>query len=114
MRMINGRPRRSGFALISVLFASLLLGLGNFSVAFAAQSFASPDFQNVWNRTDKQVANGSLSRTFLWGPEPNTAALQEDYAEAPGGKRLVQYFDKSRMEITKPDGDKSSPYYVTN
>ena len=25
-----------------------------------------------------------------------------------------QYFDKSRMEITFPDGDRSSPFYVTN
>ena len=27
---------------------------------------------------------------------------------------LVQYFDKSRMEINNPNGDKSSPFYVTN
>lgn len=114
MRISTGKPRRSGLALVSVLLASLLLGMANLGAVLAAQSFASPDFENVWNRTDKQVANGSLSRTFLWGPEPFTAGVQEDYAEAPGGKRLVQYFDKSRMEITKPDGDKSSPYYVTN
>src|SRR5690606_19891001 len=31
-----------------------------------------------------------------------------------GGTREVQYFDKSRMEITNPGGDPSSPWYVTN
>jgi hypothetical protein len=28
--------------------------------------------------------------------------MQEAYAQAPGGQRLVQYFDKSRMEINNP------------
>jgi Tol biopolymer transport system component len=79
-----------------------------------AEDFAAPDFRFNWTRTDKLVADGSLSRTFVWGPAPNTGGIWEDYAEAPGGKRLVQYFDKSRMEITNPNGDKLSPYYVTN
>jgi hypothetical protein len=40
--------------------------------------------------------------------------LQEEYAEGVGGKHLVQYFDKSRMEINNPNGDKKNPFYVTN
>ena len=28
----------------------------------------------------------------------------ESYVEAPGGQRLVQYFDKGRMELTDPTG----------
>ena len=36
------------------------------------------------------------------------------YKNAPGGQRLVQYFDKSRMEINNPGGDQNSPFYVTN
>jgi hypothetical protein len=40
--------------------------------------------------------------------------LQEDYAEGPGGKHLVQYFDKSRMEINDPNADKNNPFFVTN
>jgi hypothetical protein len=82
--------------------------------ASAAQSFADPYFQQLWNRTDKLVNDGRTSRSFLWGPSPNSAGVMEDYLDAPGGKRLVQYFDKSRMEITNPNGDKSSAYYVTN
>jgi hypothetical protein len=40
--------------------------------------------------------------------------MPESYAESPDGQRLVQYFDKTRMEITHPDGDASSIWYVTN
>jgi hypothetical protein len=42
------------------------------------------------------------------------SALQEDYAEGQGGKRVVQYFDKSRMEINNPQADPNSPFFVTN
>ena len=80
-----------------------------------APAFADPAFQKLWNRTDQQVASGAASRTFLWGPAPNTQGIVEDYQESPnGGKRLVQYFDKSRMEITYPGGDQTSQYYVSN
>ena len=40
--------------------------------------------------------------------------MQEAYAEGAGGKHLVQYFDKSRMEINDPKADKNNPFYVTN
>jgi hypothetical protein len=50
----------------------------------------------------------------MWGPGPNTPALSETYQESPDHQRLVQYFDKTRMEITHPDGDASSIWYVTN
>jgi hypothetical protein len=75
--------------------------------------FADPAFQAVWARTDALVANGTVGRSWYWGPGPGETTL-EPYAEAPAGKRLVQYFDKSRMEINNPGGDKSSPFYVTN
>lgn len=44
---------------------------------------------------------------------PPTAG-QEPYSEAPTVSRLVQYYDKTRMEITNPTADRSSPWYVTN
>jgi hypothetical protein len=50
----------------------------------------------------------------MWGPYAFTGGLNEPYAESPGGQRVVQYFDKSRMEITDPNGDQNSPWYVTN
>jgi hypothetical protein len=79
-----------------------------------AQPFANAAFQRTWERTDKLVASGSVQRSWYWGPAANTGALQEDYAEGAGGKRVVQYFDKSRMEINNPNADPNSNFYVTN
>ena len=51
----------------------------------------------------------------MWGPSAAaTPSLLEPYVESPNGQRTVQYFDKTRMEITHPDGDRSSIWYVTN
>ncbi len=75
----------------------------------------SPAFARTWQRTDAPVADGTVSRTWIWGPGPNTDLLSEPYVESPGGNRLVQYYDKSRMEITTdPAVPTSSPWYVVN
>ncbi len=66
----------------------------------SAQGFADPAFQQLWAQSDANVAG----RSYLWGPAPFTAGLTEEYKEASGGKRLVQYFDKARMELSTPGG----------
>ncbi|MGA7672382.1 MAG: alkaline phosphatase family protein [Nitrolancea sp.] len=83
-------------------------------VPAAAESIADPSFQKTWAYTDQPVVSGQAHRTWMWGPTANTPALWEPYFESPGGQREVQYFDKTRMEITHPDGDQSSIWYVTN
>src|SRR3954467_14302243 len=83
-------------------------------LAAAPPAFARSAFESTWRRTDAPVASGSVRRTWFWGPGPNTGGLTEDYAQGTRGKRLVQYFDKSRMEINNPGGDPASPWYVTN
>lgn len=86
-------------------------------VAAQTSSAAPPGnahFQRTWERTDKPVADQSVSRTWMWGPEANSPLILEEYEESPGGQRVVQYFDKSRMEITNPGGDPSVIWYVTN
>jgi hypothetical protein len=51
----------------------------------------------------------------MWGPDGFSGPMLEAMLESPGGARLVQYFDKSRMEITtSPDVDPASAWYVTN
>ncbi len=77
-----------------------------------ADGFADTAFNSVWERTDKVVASNNVARTWLWGPDPGRS-LYEEYGGS-GSQRLVQYFDKSRMEITNPSGDRSSEWYVTN
>jgi len=85
--------------------ALLLLAIIWLQVAISeraqAADFANPAFQKVWAQTDQAVKQQQASRTWFWGPEPGTSR-QEAYAEAPGGLRQVQYFDKARMEINSP------------
>lgn len=77
--------------------------------------FAHEAFRRVWERTDLPVQNGIVSRSWYWSDgKPFTAGMMEPYEEGPGGERLVQYFDKSRMEITDPSADQDSIWYVTN
>lgn len=70
-------------------------------------------WDRVWNREDLPVISSKVSRTWTWGPAP-FATEQELFDQAPGGRRAVRYYDKSRMEVTDPGGDQSSPWYVTN
>ena len=104
--------------LMSVVGAALTLaaavaGLSQGSGAAAqgslqSGSFADPAFQRVWTRTDQLVAQGQAGRSWFWGPQPRTAHAGA-VAGAPGGQRLVQYFDKSRMEINDPNARPEQP-----
>ncbi len=94
---------------VVVLIAMLMPAL-----AVSAQISDEPAFNRTWERTDQPVASGQVNRTWMWGPSPNSPLLLEYYADSPDSERLVQYFDKSRMEINNPDGDPNSIWYVTN
>ena len=85
-----------------------LLAVGGVSAAPPANAA----FERTWARTDKPVADLAVSRTWMWGPEANTDGMIEPYAEAPGGIRTVQYFDKSRMEDNAYRA--GAPWDVTN
>jgi hypothetical protein len=62
----------------------------------AASGFANPAFQSQWQQGEAITPN-------FWGPLALAHDGQnEPYVEAPGGQRLVQYFDKARMELTNP------------
>lgn len=70
-------------------------------------------FSRVWNRADQPINAGKISRTWLWGPKA-LLRTTERYAEAPGTERMVEYYDKARMEITNPKASQSSAWFVTN
>ena len=76
--------------------------------------FADPAYRMLWNRSDGEVADGTASRSWLWGSSVPSGARLEPYAEASGGERLVQYFDKGRMEINDPSVNPTNPWYVTS
>jgi hypothetical protein len=96
---------------LGVVAALVLLST---AVVARAEAPGNGPFRRTWARTDRPVAELRASRTWMWGPQANSVLLYEDYAESPDGRRVVQYYDKSRMEITDPDGDQSVPWYVTN
>lgn len=109
------RPRNAALLMVPVFALGLLVIL--FVVAQTSQAdstpFSDPAFQQIWERSDKAVANGTSQRPWLWGPQPFDARL-EPYTQAPNGERQVLYFDKARMEITNPMADRANLYYVTN
>jgi hypothetical protein len=103
----------------AILVTMLPAGLPR-STSFAAQ--APPDvppdttaFKAVWDRTDSLVATSRVKRSWFWGPQEYWTT-RELYVDDPTGteSRLVQYWDKARMEINNPNGNKSDPFYVTN
>jgi hypothetical protein len=97
----------------SVFGTSDTVTIHTHEVGVAWLSPPHPGFSQVWEKADAPVADRWARRSWLWGPEPIFAG-QEAYSAAPDGKRLVQYYDKSRMEINNPGVDPNDPYYVTN
>ncbi len=91
-----------------LLFALLIPTLAS------AQDFSQPAFRTVWARTDYPVQQGRGSHSWIWGPGPFTAQINEWYVEGPGQSRPVQYFDKGRMEINDPNGDPNNLWFVTS
>ena len=66
-----------------------------------------------WRRYDQPILAGVIQRTWTWGPNGTSCLGLEPYASSPNGVRAVQYFDKARLEVTFPDGDPESIWYVT-
>ena len=128
-RMKEGMNKvRSKIASLSAL-AVLTLSLSPFAYASPTQAstqapstalpasmpFADSAFENVWTRNDSPVASKTIARSWTWGPAPLASGL-ESYTDAPDGSsmRLVQYFDKSRMEINNPKLAPEDKWFVTN
>lgn len=102
-----------GATIVALVVA--LVGATLLPATASAEPFANEAFQSTWERTDQPVSDLSVSRTWVWGPEAFTIGLLEPYDEAPNGQRQVQYFDKTRMEITTDlSVEQDSVWYVTN
>jgi len=99
---------------LPAMFAGILVSQAAPTEQTQSFGFAHPAFQRVWERTDLPVAAHQANRSWYWGPAPNTPGLIEANRESPGGFRLVQYFDKSRMELNNPNANPNDPFYVTN
>lgn len=109
------RLARAAVALLIVILAArsgTLVEPVRANVPAVPTGFAQPEFASVWQRTDGPVANGQVARSWTWGPAPG-ASLSEPFAQASGGKRTVQYYDKARMEVNDAATPANSPWRVT-
>ena len=98
---------------LGVIAALVVLPLAGMQMSRAQPAYAHEAFQEARDELDLPIDGGQVSRTWFWGPEPITEGIYEPYAESPGGERLVQYIDKARFELTNPNGDPKSPWFVT-
>jgi hypothetical protein len=111
---LSGKETSMFWRIGMILALALLVGPATLGPAWSqAAPFADPAFRRLWERADGPVADGRVVRSWLWGDAP-FAGGYEAYADAPGGRRLVQYFDKARMEINNPAADPNGTFYVTN
>ncbi len=97
----KGSPMNYRTLLALLALCALLLPIPARSAPWSPDhtSFAHPAFLAQWARTDAAQVLGQ--RGWLWGPQP-WLDYYEFYRQAPNGLRLVQYFDKGRMELTDP------------
>jgi hypothetical protein len=115
--MASGYRRR----ILSVFMGCLVIGASLLPAVVSASDdswlsydeFGNQAFARTYNRVDAPIPAG-VKRTWVWGSGARTPVMLEPYAEAPGGMRMVQYFDKSRMEVNDPAADSLALWYVTN
>ncbi len=122
--MISVDPTLSPQRLREVLMATAVdsgdpgveagVGAGLVDAEAALRKVTYQAMYDTWYRTDGPINDGVVSRTWLWGVEDPLAYAYEPYVQTEHGMRLVYYYDKSRMEITQPLGDRNAPWYVTN
>jgi hypothetical protein len=119
MYSITGRIRNWAHARRAFVSLLALVLLGSVvSSSLTANEIETYAFEKVWWRTDLPVRELQTNRTWIWGPQPISPLLVEPYDEgfASGreGARWVQYFDKTRVEITRSDRNRDDAWYVTN
>ena len=95
-------------ALVGMLVLVGSLGMGASQAATIAAWAADPAFYALWARADGPVAAGRAGRSWLWGPAA-VRRRQRAVGQSPSGTRLVQYFDKARMEVDRPGAGLRQP-----
>ncbi|NWJ45382.1 MAG: hypothetical protein HXX08_05830 [Chloroflexi bacterium] len=96
-------------------FVVIALGVGLilWKPASATLSFTDPAFEKTWNGLDKAVfEQAAAGRGYTWGPV--VVGAESISGESYNGTvRKVAYFEKARMEINNPAGNKNDLFYVT-
>ena len=71
---------------------------------YVRPGFAAYEFAQTWYGADLAVLRGTATTSWLYGPQTYLGQA-ELYKEAPNNLRLVQYFDKARLELTERSAD---------
>ncbi len=74
--------------------------------------YTPASFRRTWQYNDGPIQDGKVVRGWTYGPAP-LASFLEQYKDTPQGLRLVQYWDKGRMEITDPSRPADASDYIT-
>jgi peptidoglycan/xylan/chitin deacetylase (PgdA/CDA1 family) len=90
----------AGLFALTLVARSLNRGAGR-DVVNTIDPVLQPRFDAIWERADLLVHLRQTDRGWTWGPAP-VSTMIEPYRQAAGGKRLVQYYDKGRIEINDP------------
>ena len=101
-RFVACNPRYFVLLVLAIAFVPIL------SIPLdAAPAFAAPVFQALWQ-------DGEGDHDELLGVPLNpTSVRHEAYNGSPGDMRLVQYFDKGRMELNRPSTPVASSGLLT-
>lgn len=104
MRLLHRRSTHQRSFALRLCLLGLLLIVAECQVSPAAPVnaagiFGAPAFNLQWEQGEGIITN-------FWGPLVNASVpMYEEYAQSPPtGQRLVQYFDKGRMELNTPGG----------
>lgn len=102
----NQDPENAGFFTTSVRTTNELLN-------GPVSGFVDSAFELLWSRTERPIVRQQVNRGWMWGPA-GLMAHAEGFLQISGGQRQVQYFDKGRMEINNPNGNRQSKWFVTS
>jgi hypothetical protein len=100
-------PRFRVEVCLLVLIAGIVAPISQQPTRAQSRTFAGANegFTYQWDYSDRAVADGTVARTWLWGPAPLGAARPERMVgspargTSPADYHFVQYFDKARMEF---------------
>ena len=108
------QPKRARL-LIATLIALCATALPTAAAPWSGNrtEFATTRFEEIWREADLAVQQGTTNRSWTWGPQPWFDYL-EVYQQSPNGLRVVQYFDKARMEFVDPFSTSGPRGEVTN
>jgi Melibiase len=79
-----------------------------------APAFESVDraFYNVWQKGDIANAQGKAKRDWIWGQKIEGKSEPSNFSKS--GERIVEYYDKGKLEIADPTADRASPFFVSS